>query len=51
MEYCPTSLAKEDEEFDECRLREAIRDIAKGLQQLHAQDIVHLNIKPRKLRT
>ena len=27
-----------------------VRDIAKGLQQLHGQDIVHLNMKPCKHR-
>ena len=47
MEYCPSSLAKESDAFDEERLKALVRDVALGLHQLHSQNIVHLNLKPR----
>ena len=48
MEYCASSLASDCMEMNESRLRIILRDVASGLRQLHALDIVHRKIKQGK---
>ena len=53
MEYCPKSLKEEMIEkgqFSEAELRKILRDICVGLSYLHRNDIVHLDIKPGKIK-
>ena len=53
MEYCPSNLKNSEVEgvkFSESMIRGVLRDVCKGLKQLHKQNIVHLDIKPGKIQ-
>jgi len=49
MEYCPSTLSKQVKENEgaltETQLKKVVRDVALGLNFLHKNDIVHLDIK------
>ena len=49
MEFCDTSLeaiAKTKKSFSEGELTKILKDICSGLQSLHKNNVVHLDIKP-----
>ena len=49
MEFCDTSLeaiAKNKKSFSERELTKILKDICSGLQSLHKNNVVHLDIKP-----
>jgi len=48
MEYCPSTLSnqvKETGRLNESELKKVVRDVSLGLNFLHKNDIVHLDIK------
>ena len=48
MEYCPSTLSnqvKYDGALTETQLKKVVRDVALGLNFLHKNDIVHLDVK------
>lgn len=52
MEYCNFSLRfllETSNFFSEEQLRSILRDVASGLQALHARNVVHLDIKPENI--
>ena len=51
MEYCPSTLSKQVKEtggLNESELKKVVRDVSLGLNFLHKNDIVHLDVKTGK---
>ncbi|KRX09010.1 Protein kinase-like domain [Pseudocohnilembus persalinus] len=52
MELCESSLAAKQQQmvyFPESEIKKIIKEICRGLQLLHKQNIVHLDIKPENI--